>query len=177
MSLIRFRPARDVMGLHSAMQRLLDDAFVGGGWSGEGEGVVTGFPVDLYDKQDALELHAVLPGVKPDDIDISVTGNTVSIRAECRAEQDVDRGGALLRERTFGTMQRAFTVPTQISADKVEASFENGVLKVRLPKSDAVRPKKISVTGGSKAKAIDTGDGRESKETKETREPAAGSRT
>ena len=161
MSLMRFRP----------MQRLLDDAF-GGSWPGQGELAMSGFPVDLYDNQDALELQAVLPGVKPDDIDISVTGNTVSIRAESRAEQEVKRRGALLQERTFGTMVRSFTVPTQIDAEQVEATFEDGVLKVRLPKSDAVRPRKISVQG-SKGQAIDSGD----RNGKQSQEKAAGSRS
>ncbi|CAN5177270.1 N/A [soil metagenome] len=169
MTVLRFRPSRDLVGLHNAMQRLLDDAYPGG-WSPEGgEGRTATFQVDLYDTQDALELRAEIPGAKSDDIEISVTGNTVSIRAEVRNEREAGRGGALHQECFYGTMQRSFTVPTQIDAEKVEAAYEDGVLKVRLPKSDAVRAKKVSVRGGpAKSQPIDSCDGRR------TEKPSAG---
>lgn len=109
-------------------------------------------PVDLWETAEAYFLRADLPGITADDIDINVTADTVSISGEMKGQQDVSTEGWLRQERRHGKFVRAFTLPTQLEANKVEATFENGVLHLVLPKAEAVRPKQIKITAKSPTK-------------------------
>lgn len=127
-TLARFNPMPDVVTLREAMDRLFEDSFIrptslSGGLPA---GQIT-VPVDLWESTDAYFLRADLPGLTADDIDINVTADTVSIAGEMKGQQDVSADGWLRQERRQGKFQRAFTLPTQLEADKVEATFGNGV--------------------------------------------------
>jgi len=107
--------------------------------------------VDVNETDDAYELKADLPGLKPEDIDLSVTGDVVTLKGQRAAEewtQDEGPQGYRRIERSSGSFQRAFRVPEGVDANKVQAQFENGVLHVTLPKSEATRPKQIAVSTG-----------------------------
>ena len=112
--------------------------------SGEWQGL---FPaVNLYETADAYVLTAELPGVEPDDIDVSVQGSTVMLSGERKIDYDPQKGASLhRRERQAGSFRRAFQLPAAIDVDKVEAGHRNGVLMLRLPKTPEHQPRQIAV--------------------------------
>lgn len=149
-------PFREITDFRDAMDRLFERGFSRPWrlltWE-TGEGF---FPVDLYETDDEVVVKASLPGVKPEQVQISVTGDTLTIRAETKEEQEERKPNYYRQERRYGAFQRALTLPVQVDADKAEAAFENGVLDLRLPKVPEVRPKTIEV------KAKDVIEGKES---------------
>jgi len=106
-------------------------------------------PLDASETDDAFEVQAALPGVKPDDVEIQVHGDTVTIKGELKEESEGKDRNWLRRERRYGVFARSFTLPTSIDAEKAAADFQDGVLKLHLPKSEAARPKTIKVGTGS----------------------------
>lgn len=146
MTIARFHPMPDVVSLREAMDRLFEDSFIRPStWTGLPAGQIA-VPVDLWETPEAYHLRADLPGLTAEDIDINVTADTIAISGELKGGSDVTSEGWLRQERRYGKFQRAFTLPTQLEANKVEATFENGVLTLVLPKAEAVRPKQIKVT-------------------------------
>lgn len=102
-------------------------------------------PVDVHITEDDLVLEMAIPGANPDDINISVTGDTVTLSGEVKQRQQTQKGQAYLEEVWHGRFQRSFTLPLQVDADKAEANFDNGILELRLPKSEATKPRKIQM--------------------------------
>lgn len=151
MTIARFHPLPDVVSLREAMDRLFEDSFIRPStWTGLPAGQIA-VPVDLWEDQNSYFLRADLPGLTAEDIDINVTADTLSISGETKGTQDVTNEGWLRQERRYGKFQRAFTLPMQLDPNKVEATFENGVLHLVLPKAEAVRPKQIKITAKSQA--------------------------
>ncbi|MDR3635890.1 MAG: Hsp20/alpha crystallin family protein [Isosphaeraceae bacterium] len=148
MAIERWDPFRDVVSLREAMNSLLQDSFVrpAGPLTGGAQG---GFPLDVAETENEFVLHAQLPGVKPEEVQITVHGDTVLIRGETKAEQEKKGETWHVRERRFGAFQRAVTLNAPIDADKANAQFENGVLTLTLPKAEAARPKQIKVGAGA----------------------------
>jgi HSP20 family protein len=103
------------------------------------------FPVDVIEKEDAYEVKASLPGIKPEDVDITVTGNTVTIRGERKEEHEEKRANYLMRERRFGTCSRSITLPTAADAEHAQARFEHGILTLTIPKLAEAKAKHIKV--------------------------------
>jgi HSP20 family protein len=144
MSIIRYNPMRDFVSLREVMDRLLEDSVIRPTMLPV-DGRQLGFAADLKETPEAFVLTATLPGVKADQLDINATSESVIVRAETKEETEQKEEHWLLRERRHGTFERTFTLPTQIDPNKVEATFEDGVLTLTLPKSEAVRPKQIKV--------------------------------
>jgi len=112
----------------------------------EGAGAPAQFHVDVTESDGAYKLHAEIPGVKKDDINISVNGDQVAISAELKKEKDVKDGGRLLRsERYYGKVYRAFTLGQPVDEAGASAKYADGVLELTLPKKAAVMAKRISV--------------------------------
>ena len=148
MAMDRWRRAGGYLPLRDAIDQLFEGSFT----TPQLLGSQGGFPpVDLYVTDDDVVLEMAVPGAAPDDINISVTGDTVSVSGEVRNPQQ-QRGHAYLDEIWRGRFQRSFTLPIQVDADKAEASFENGLLELRLPKSEATRPRRVQV--GSRQQTI-----------------------
>jgi len=151
MTIARFTPLSDVVSLREAMDRLFEDSFIRPNvWAPNGQQLAV--PVDHWETKDAYHLRADLPGLSPDDIEINVTPDTVTISGETKAGTDVTNEGWLRQERLFGKFKRSFTVPMQIDPSKVEAKFTNGVLELVLPKAENVKPRtiKINATANNK---------------------------
>ncbi|HEX4743445.1 MAG TPA: Hsp20/alpha crystallin family protein [Candidatus Limnocylindria bacterium] len=145
MTIARFHPMPDVVTLREAMDRLFEDSFIRPTtWTGLPAGQIA-VPVDLWETPEAYHLRADLPGLSAEDIDINVTADTVSISGELKGQTDVSGDGYLRQERRYGKFQRAFTLPTQLESNKIEATFDNGVLTLVMPKAEAVRPKQIKI--------------------------------
>ena len=151
MALARIAPLSDFVSLRDAMDQLFQESFIRpNGWSAM-SGQVS-MPVDLWETKDAYHLRADLPGMTPEDIEINVTGDTVSLSGETKAATDVTSDGWLRQERRSGKFQRAFTLPVQIDSNAVTATFTNGVLDLILPKSETVKPKTVKISAGTSAK-------------------------
>ena len=129
MTIARFALMPDIVALRDAMDRLGDLAV----------------PVDLWETKDAYHLRADLPGVRPDELEINVTSDSISISGEVKGQADVTEDGWLRQERRVGKFQRAFSLPIAIDPTKVEATFENGVLSLLLPKAESTKPRTIKV--------------------------------
>ena len=150
MALERWDPFRDVVSLRDAMNSLFQESFVRpGGASAGGAAAAAMLPVDICENEDAFVVKAPLPGVKPEDVQITVHGDTVSLRGDIKAEEDRAGHTWHVRERRTGSFQRSFALSTPIDSDRATAHFEHGVLTLTLPKSAAAKPKQIKIGGGS----------------------------
>jgi len=102
-------------------------------------------PLDVIAKDDEYVITAAVPGLKPDDLSVEVLGETVTIRGEIKSEQNGEQDGYLLQERRYGKFSRTLNFPVELDGAKAEASVENGVLTLRVPKAETARPKMIKV--------------------------------
>lgn len=145
-------PFSEMLSLRNAMDRLLQDAFV---WPSEllgRGGVGSGFayvPLDLYETENDCVVTAAVPGLRPEDIDISVQGNVLTLKGESRAEEESSQGTYHLRERRYGSFLRQIQLPVPVETEGAEAKFDNGILTLRLPKAAEARERKIQVSAGS----------------------------
>jgi HSP20 family protein len=145
MSMIWRDPREALTPLREAVNRMLEESVV---WPGRLE-VFTGrtFPVDVYETKDqqGYVVEASLPGAKPDEITVTAIGDTLTIRYATRGEEKVEKPNYVRRERYEGEMSRTIVLPTKIEPEKVKATYEQGVLKLQVPKVEAAKPKQIHV--------------------------------
>jgi HSP20 family protein len=145
MAIQRFEPLREMISLRDAMNSLFQESFVRpGSLMGEGAAML---PLDLAENENEFIVKASMPGVKPEDVQITAHGDTLTIRASVKEEQEKKDEHYYLRERRLGEFQRTVTLSTPISADEAQSQFENGVLSLILPKLEAAKPKQIKVNG------------------------------
>jgi HSP20 family protein len=149
MTMDRWDPFRDMMTFREAMDRWLQQ-----GISGTGQLLSNmrpeAMPIDVVERDDSFEVRASVPGVKPEDVEVTMQGERVTVRAESRGEEERRGDTWLMREQRFGNLQRSITLPSPVSSEHAEARIENGVLTLRLPKAHGALPHRISVsTSGS----------------------------
>jgi HSP20 family protein len=102
-------------------------------------------PVDMYETGDSVVVKTAIPGVKAEEIEVSVTGDTLTVKAESREEEEISRENYLRRERRVGSYCRSVTLPGGLETDKAEADYTDGVLTLSFPKVEEVRPKTIEI--------------------------------
>jgi HSP20 family protein len=141
-NLTRWEPVREMMTLREAMDRLFDDAFTRP-ISLSGGSVVPA--IDLYQNDDEVVVKAALPGLKSDDVQISITADVLTLRGEFKQESEKKETTYHIREQRYGSFERAIMLPTDVQSDKAKADFENGILTVTLPKAETVKPRTISI--------------------------------
>lgn len=143
MSIQRWDPLRDMLSLREAMNHLLEESFVRprAGMTA----MTSGMAMDVKETHDSYVLETGLPGFKPEDVEISILNDTLRIKAESRAEEEREDENWLLRERRHGQFERTITLPTPVSAETANAEFDNGILRITLPKSEEARAKTIPV--------------------------------
>ena len=150
MAIERWDPFREAVSLRDAMNTLLQESFVRpGGLSAPNAPAAP--PLDVSETEDAFVVKASLPGVKPEDVQITVHGDTLTIRGEGKSEEEKKGEHWHLRERRFGTFQRSVSLATPVDSDGAQAHYEHGVLTLTLPKSEAAKPRQIKI--GAKAQA------------------------
>jgi HSP20 family protein len=154
MAVARWRPNQPTT-LRDAFQQLFEDAFT----EGLPTQITNGFPVDIHETADAIEVDAAIPGADVADVEVTTTNNSVMIRAEVRAEREEHKGEMLRQERITGVFQRAFTLPTEIDPNRVEARMDNGILVVTLPKAESTKPKRVDIQGKSQRAQGNGGNG------------------
>jgi HSP20 family protein len=149
-NLTRWEPAREMVSLRDAMDRLFDDAFTrpfslirnGGASSGSSWASPA---IDMYQTDDDVVVRALLPGIKPDQVQINVTGDVLTIRGEVKQEDEKKDKAWHIREHRWGSFERSVALPVGVVSDKANAEFENGILTITLPKSEEVKPKAITI--------------------------------
>jgi HSP20 family protein len=143
-SLIKWEPFSDLVTLRDAMDRLFEDSFVrmrplAAVLGGEA------LALDVYETADSVVVKTSVPGVKPEDLDITITGGTLTIKGETEVEDKVEKGNYIRQERRHGSFERSLQLPDGLVTDKAEATFRDGVLTLKVPKSEAAKPKTIKV--------------------------------
>jgi HSP20 family protein len=139
----RAGPFGDLLSLRQAMDRLFEDSFVNPRTWQFGEGQLV--PVDVYATNDDVVVEAILPGVKPEEVEITVEGNVLSISGDTSSMIPA-REGLLLQEIRRGRFVRTLNLPEGLEADKATATFEDGILTLRIPKAEQVKPRQIRIT-------------------------------
>ena len=143
-NLIRWEPAREMMTLREAMDRLFDDAFtrplgIRDGWT------MSTPAIDMYQTDNEVVVKASVPGIKAEEVQINITGDVLTLKGELKQEEERKERAWHIREQRFGSFERSVMLPTTVKTDKAEAVFENGILTITLPKADEVKPKTINI--------------------------------
>jgi HSP20 family protein len=145
-NLTRWEPAREMMTLREAMDRLFDDAFTrpfsimregGSAWSSPA--------IDMYQTDNEVVVKAALPGIKADEVQINVTSDVLTIKGEMKHKEEKDDKSWHIREHRWGAFERSVRLPTGVISDKAKADFDNGVLTITLPKAEEMKPRTITV--------------------------------
>ena len=131
--------------LWNDVDRLFSSVLQGTGLADWQPGGMVGLPVEVYEADDELKVVAELPGVEEKDVAVELAGNVLTIKGEKKAEQERKGEGYHLAERRYGSFSRSLQLPYEVEADKVQASFRNGVLTVTMPKPAEQQPKRIEV--------------------------------
>jgi HSP20 family protein len=105
--------------------------------------------VDVAENKDDFIVKASVPGIKPDDLDISYADDTLTIRGEIKSDNEYKEDQYHFRERRYGSFSRSISLPTKIKGDAIEASYQDGVVTLRLPKTEEVKPKRIAIKVGN----------------------------
>lgn len=141
-SLIRWDPFDEVVSLQRAMDRLMEETWPFPSLFRER---VLDLAMDMYETDDSVVVKTAVPGVKPEDIEVTVVGNTLTIKGETKAEEKVEEKNYIRRERRYGKFARTVALPTHVEPDKAKAEFENGILTLTIPKKEEAKPKTIEV--------------------------------
>jgi HSP20 family protein len=138
-------PVRDMLTVRQAMDRFFDDDFrpfqwLSGGYSGPA------LPLDVTTDADSVTIEAALPGIKPDDVDITVENSTVTISGKTAEERTAEEGSYVLQEIRRGNFSRTVALPSGLEPDKARATFENGILRLEIPKAEQLKPRQIKIS-------------------------------
>ncbi|MDY6876712.1 MAG: Hsp20/alpha crystallin family protein [Chloroflexota bacterium] len=145
MTVTRWMPGREVMTVREAMDRLFEESFVRPRqrWGEGAQERPSRLPLDVYTTPEEIVIAASLPGLTPDEVDIIIEGDTLTIRGELRPP--LENVEYLFQERLSGVFSRTLTLNVPVDADKAEAVFESGVLTLTVPKAEEISPKVIKV--------------------------------
>ena len=141
MTLVRWEPFRRTAVLRHPMDRWFEDGFLRPAWHATNGAS----DLDIYQDGESLVVKAAVPGVKPDEVKITVTGNHLAIEGEAKDEEEQKEMDYLVRERRYGAYHRTVTLPTGLNTEKAEASLENGVLTLTIPRAEESKAKHIKV--------------------------------
>lgn len=145
MSIVRWEPFSDLMSLREAMDRLFEESFVRPNSRLMAADGAYELALDVYETDNDVMVTAALPGVRPEDVDISITGDTLTIKGETKFETKMEKANYLRQERRYGAFSRTIALPMPVQADRAEAKFKDGVLTLSIPKAEEAKPKTIKV--------------------------------
>ena len=158
MTIVRWEPLRELSSLQNEMNRLFNtvfDAPPAGGGNGGGQARRWVPAMDLLETADHFVLRADLPGLRQEDVAIELEDNVLTIAGERKTEHEDKKEGFYRVERSFGQFRRSLTLPDGVDADGITAAFDKGVLEVRIPKPEEVKPKRVQIQVGDAAKTIE----------------------
>lgn len=146
MAIIRWDPFRDMVTLRGKMNRMFEDVFTGRTEEGKDLATSTWAPsVDIFETESELVLTAEVPGIEEKDIEIKIEDNTLTLKGERKFEKETKEENYHRIERSYGSFYRAFTLPNSIDPEKIQATHENGVLKITMPKRTELHPRKVKI--------------------------------
>lgn len=144
--IVRWDPFREMVSMRNQMDRLVSDVFnTPSVWQNDEYAGYMRLALDVSENDDAYIVRASLPGINIEDLDISFSENTLSIKGETKEDVVNESEKWHLRERRFGSFMRTLTLPTSINADAIDAHFDKGVLTLTLPKAEEVKPRRITI--------------------------------
>ena len=157
MNLITYDPFRELRSLQDEVNRVFSSSFDRSSETGLGRGAWNP-SVDIFESKDHIVLEAELPGISPDDVNISIENNVLTIHGERRFDKQDDSENFHRMERSYGSFTRSFTLPPTVSSEDVSANFDNGILRVELAKREEAKPRRIEIKAGSgsQPKTIET---------------------
>jgi len=144
--IVRWEAPRELASLRDAMDRLFEESFVRPGPAGGWMGAADMLPVDVAEWDDKIVVTASAPGVKPEEIEVTVTGDLLTIKGEFKSEEKEEGANYLRQERRYGSFCRQVRLPDGADADNAQAAFENGVLTLEIPKRESAKAKTVKVT-------------------------------
>lgn len=157
MALMRWDPFGEMLRMQRDMERIFGRMGMAEGAEGRSAAAVAWMPkIDVQQKGDDVVVHAELPGVKPQDVDVEVTDGVLTVKGERKAEEQRENEGWLIRESSYGSFERSMVLPEGVDPASISADFADGVLVLRVPKAlEAAKPKttKIALGGGEAAEA------------------------
>lgn len=133
---------REMAAWRNAMNRLFEDTAELGLWD---RSEAWALALDVAETEDSFLVKASIPGIKPEDLEITLTDNVLTIKGEIEETSELEEAQWHMRERRFGSFQRSITLPTPVDANAIEATYEDGVLSLNVPKVEEVKPKRIEV--------------------------------
>ena len=162
-TLTRWEPMRELQTMRTLMDRFFDEPFFGAPqlWNQQNESFP--LPLDVIEEEGQFIVKASMPGVEPDQVEITLSDNVLTIKGETKQESDRNESNYHVRERRYGSFMRHLTLPTSVDSEHVDATHENGVLTLRLPKTESVKPKKISVKKTVNSQTTENGHSIENK--------------
>jgi HSP20 family protein len=157
MALVRWEPVRELNSLQTEMNRLFNTFFDTPTTGGNGGGGVRRWvpSMDLVETDEHFVLGADLPGLTEADVSIELEDNVLTVAGERKAEREDKEEGFYRMERSFGQFRRSLTLPEGVDADKIAATFDKGVLEVRIPKPEERKPRRVAIRVGDKPAAIE----------------------
>ena len=155
MNLITYDPFRELRSLQDEVNRVFSSSMNRSGETGLGRGAWNP-SVDIFENKDQIVLEAELPGISPDDVNISIENNVLTIHGERNFEKKDESDNFHRVERSYGSFTRSFTLPPTVSSENVNANFDNGVLRLELAKREEAKPRRIEIkASGSQPKTIE----------------------
>jgi|PlaIllAssembly_1097288.scaffolds.fasta_scaffold01706_2 HSP20 family protein len=150
MSIVKWSPMKELEGMRRDMERLFEDVFEPSRrrrhwWPKSPEGGVVVPNIDMYDRKTEIVVKAELPGVERDNIDLTITRDTITMKGESRREAEIKEEDYYSREISYGNFTRSVTLPAEVESEKAKATFKNGILEIVLPKKEEAKPKEIKV--------------------------------
>ena len=146
MQLVRWNPMNEMFSFRRPLSRVFDDFFLPRTTTEDGSLTWGWNPVvDIYDNEDNIVIKAELPGVSKKDIEIDIKDRVMTLKGERSADNEVKEDNYYRRERTYGRFERSFTLPANVDPDKIKADYNDGVLKIEVPKPENQKPKQITV--------------------------------
>lgn len=148
-NIVRWNPVREAANLMNEFDRMLEYPLLRSRWGMpmQANEVVGswGLALDVAEQGENFTVKASIPGIDPDDLNVTLEDNVLTIQGETKDDQTIDEGSYHIRERRYGSFSRSVRFPVPVEGEKVEAQYENGVLTLTVPKAEAVKPKRINV--------------------------------
>ena len=142
-NLTRWDPFNDMLTLREAMGQLFEDSFVAPGKFQRDQGFTPA--LDLSETADGYLVEVAVPGIKPEDLQITLENNVLTIKGESRQEAEDKKRNYHRVERRYGSFRRTIALPSTVKSDSIQASLDNGLLRLDIPKAEEVKPRRISV--------------------------------
>jgi len=150
MSMVKWSPLKELEDMRRDMDRLFDEFFVPvsrrrRGWPGTTEAGVIVPNVEIYSRKDEIVVRAEVPGLKKEDIDLTIAEDSLILKGEMKKEEEVKEEAYYTKEISYGSLARTISLPVAVQSEKAKASFKDGVLEIVLPKKEEARPREIKI--------------------------------